>query len=180
MKKIEFLQKLENSIRGELPDSEVRENLRYYDQYISDSVAKGQEEEDVIDELGGPTLVAKTLIEAYNFGGSSNRSSRGEFYGEDAPYDSYGQGPEYQNQYEENQHHRKGFRVNYNGNRWDVRFGKLKLNTWYGKLIVILSVVLIITVITSIAFSILNLLLPLVFPLLIIILILNVIGGRRN
>ena len=64
MNRLEFLQGLKAELEGRVPHSIIQENLRYYDSYISDEAAKGQAEEDVIESLGGPKIIARTIVDA--------------------------------------------------------------------------------------------------------------------
>lgn len=64
MNKVEFLQGLQEALSGEVPPTVVRENLRYYDDYIAIEVKKGRNESEVLEELGAPRLIARTIIDA--------------------------------------------------------------------------------------------------------------------
>jgi hypothetical protein len=165
MRKIEFLEKLENSIKGELSPKEVAENISYYNQYISDAVTAGRNEEEVVEELGGPLLVAKTLLEANNF--RHEEDSYRQTYGTEEEHDS--------NQYNQSGTTR-GFHVNYTDEGWDLRFGRFKLNSWYGKLLGILIVILIIALLFTIA----SFLVPIVVPVLVIAIFLRLLLGGNN
>ena len=61
MRKDEFLQTLRRALNGNVPPRVVEENVRYYDGYISDEVRKGRSEEEVIEEIGDPRLIARTI-----------------------------------------------------------------------------------------------------------------------
>ena len=69
MDRNEFLKKLKEALSEYVDKSIVVEQLDYYDKYISDEVAKGRSEKDVIVELGDPRLLAKTIK---TVSGSSN------------------------------------------------------------------------------------------------------------
>ena len=90
MNREEFLRGLENALSGNVPPSVVRDNLRYYDDYIRSERQKGRSESDIMDELGDPRLIARTILdttpgaaegeyEEYHpfgsFAGNSGRSS---------------------------------------------------------------------------------------------------------
>ena len=62
MRKTEFLQELREALDGEVSASVIQSNISYYDQYISQEAAKGRREEEVIEEIGSPRLIAKTII----------------------------------------------------------------------------------------------------------------------
>ncbi|MFR5602336.1 MAG: DUF1700 domain-containing protein, partial [Lachnospiraceae bacterium] len=77
MNKEEFLRKLTASLNGQVSQQVIQENIRYYDQYISDEVRKGNSEETVIADIGDPRLIAKTIVDAAESAGS--QSSYGSF-----------------------------------------------------------------------------------------------------
>lgn len=62
MDKIEFLALLRQALDGEVSSELVEKNVHYYEQYIS--AATKEEEAGIINELGDPRLIAKTIIEA--------------------------------------------------------------------------------------------------------------------
>lgn len=64
MTKREFLDLLESSLKGQIPPSAVASNLQYYRDYIAGEVAKGRSEESVLEELGDPRLIARTILSA--------------------------------------------------------------------------------------------------------------------
>lgn len=64
MTKNEFLQGLKEELEGRVPYSAVQENIRYYDGYISQEVSKGHTEGEVIESLGGPRIIARTIVDA--------------------------------------------------------------------------------------------------------------------
>ena len=64
MNKNQFIEQLRTALTGEVPNEEIIHQINYYDNYItSQSVYKSQEK--VIEELGNPNLIAKTIIDAY-------------------------------------------------------------------------------------------------------------------
>lgn len=79
MTKYEFLDTLHMQLEGELNPSQIEGHLHYYDEYISEAVAAGRREQDVLEELGSPVFIAKTLLEA-----AEPADSDGNFY-EEAP-----------------------------------------------------------------------------------------------
>lgn len=66
----EFLSKLEDALRGEVPASVLESNLRYYRGYIAEERGKGREEQEILDGLGDPRLIARTIIETQSADGS--------------------------------------------------------------------------------------------------------------
>lgn len=63
MTKGEFLIALRRKLTGEIPPQEVEKHLMYYETYIANGVKQGKTEEAVVDELGSPLLIAKTIID---------------------------------------------------------------------------------------------------------------------
>lgn len=160
MTKQEFLHELQIALQGEISQAAVNENIRYYDNYIMEESRKGKSEEEVIAQLGNPRLIAKTLIDTTEQFGSYGGA---EYYSQDYSQSSAGGD--------------RGFRADYSEqDGWDVRVGKLKLNTWYGKLLLILiAVALIVIVANVVAF-----LLPILVPVILILLICSLIFGSRR
>ena len=64
MTKNEFLQGLKEELEGRVTHSAIQENIRYYDDYISQEVLKGSTEEEVTESLGGPRIIARTIVDA--------------------------------------------------------------------------------------------------------------------
>ena len=80
MSKTEFLSILRGQLTGQIPNSEVASQINYYEAYIDGQLGKGMSEEQAVEELGDPRLIAKTLID------STNRAA--EEAGYDGPYRS--------------------------------------------------------------------------------------------
>ena len=64
MTKSEFLAELKKALQGNLSSSAVRENMDYYDRYIIEETAKGKSEQEVVDMLGDPWILARTITDA--------------------------------------------------------------------------------------------------------------------
>lgn len=71
MTRREFLDTLRMQLEGELSPSQIEGHLHYYDEYISEAVAAGRRESDVLEELGSPVFIAKTLLETAESAGGS-------------------------------------------------------------------------------------------------------------
>ena len=63
MKRAEFLDILHEQLSGKMHEGRIAAHLRYYEDYIQSRVRKGEEEEDIIESLGDPRLIAKTLLD---------------------------------------------------------------------------------------------------------------------
>lgn len=64
MNRKEFLTALANKLREGMTSSRIEEQIRYYSGYIDGEMARGRSEEEVLEELGDPVLLARTLLDA--------------------------------------------------------------------------------------------------------------------
>lgn len=64
MSKQEFIEKLRSSLSGQIPGRMVEENVAYYEDYINYQIRLGQSEDMVMQSLGDPRLIAKSIITA--------------------------------------------------------------------------------------------------------------------
>ncbi len=64
MTRMEFLDNLRTVLTGEIPDAELESNIRFYDEYIK-SKSSDKTEEMIMEQLGDPRLIAKTIVETY-------------------------------------------------------------------------------------------------------------------
>lgn len=65
MDRNEFVSTLRAILTGEVPGDVVEDNVRYYNSYISQEIAKGKSEKEILESLGDPRLIAKTIIDTY-------------------------------------------------------------------------------------------------------------------
>ena len=99
MNKRQFLKELQEELSYELPDLLIRNNVEYYSSYIDSEMAKGRSEKEVLEDLGDPRLIARSIIDAAKSGsdGISNtaddRDYSGQIYGGSS--DRYGAGDAY-------------------------------------------------------------------------------------
>lgn len=70
MNKQEFLDRLRTALNGRVASGLVMENINYYENYINTEIRKGRSEEEVLDSLGDPRLLAKTIVQTQ--GGSAS------------------------------------------------------------------------------------------------------------
>ena len=80
MDRKEFLDILRGQFAGNMQEGKAAAHVRYYEDYIQSQVRGGRPEREVLEELGDPRLIAKTLID-------TDDGSAQEDYGE---YSSYG------------------------------------------------------------------------------------------
>ena len=62
MTKQDFLDRLRMALAGRVSSSLVEENVFYYEDYINTQVRLGKSEALVLESLGDPRLIAKTII----------------------------------------------------------------------------------------------------------------------
>ena len=85
----EFLSRLEDALRGKVSNQVIEANLQYYRDYITGEIRKGRTEEQVMDELGDPRLIARTIIETQGSAGSGSSSASDYSYSQQAERSSY-------------------------------------------------------------------------------------------
>lgn len=64
MNRSEFLNRLREALENDLGGSAVQEHILYYDEYIRNEIRNGKTEREVLDMLGDPWIIAKTIIAA--------------------------------------------------------------------------------------------------------------------
>ncbi len=63
MTRFEFTAQLRKALSGRINHAAVNENVTYYENYIDTEIRKGRREQEVLEELGDPRLIAKTIID---------------------------------------------------------------------------------------------------------------------
>lgn len=89
MDRMEFIDRLQRALSGGVNSSQVAENTRYYQEYIDMEMRKGKSEEEVLERLGDPKLLARSIIEANKRAGITEGTNQN--YDEEAPEDVYGE-----------------------------------------------------------------------------------------
>lgn len=64
MSKQEFVDHLRTALSGKIPPALVEENARYYEDYINTQVRLGETESAVLESLGDPRLIARSIVAA--------------------------------------------------------------------------------------------------------------------
>ena len=97
MTKEQFIMELEQCLQGEVSAYELSDSLTYYRQYFEDEIRNGKSEEQVVEELGSPRLIARSIIDAHGIEESASGNSDygdnsyGSGYAQnDSSYRSYG------------------------------------------------------------------------------------------
>ncbi|MCD7993169.1 MAG: DUF1700 domain-containing protein [Clostridia bacterium] len=167
MSRTEFLQGLKSELEGRVPYSVIQENLRYYDSYIMEEAAKGQTEDEVIESLGGPRIIARTIVDAAL--DTEDRPDGFDSFESEAAYRS---GPSGSSQEEREPFRDRKPEVHY------VDFGK-----WYVRLIAGLVVFLVIFLVMTVFFGIMGLagwILSYIWPVLLVMLAVWMFRGPRR
>lgn len=158
MDRYEFVSTLRAVLTGEVPASVVEDNVRYYDSYISQEIAGGKSEREVLEALGDPRLIAKTIIDTN--GSQESREAYGGTYTQSGP--------------------EKGFHAEFNENGGvDLKYRQFNLNTWYGRLLLLILVILVLTIVFTIVGGILSWLFPILLPVLLVVWIVRIFSDRR-
>lgn len=77
MNRQEFIRELRIAMSGHFSPSEIQENVDYYEDYIDMQIRKGKTEKEVLDELGNPKLLIKSMRAAGKGSGSRARNEAG-------------------------------------------------------------------------------------------------------
>ena len=161
------MQGLKSELEGRVPYSVIQENLRYYDSYIMEEAAKGQTEDEVIESLGGPRIIARTIVDA-----ALDTEDRPDGFDSFESEASYRSGPAGSSQEEREPFRERKPEVHY------VDFGK-----WYVRLIAGLVVFLVIFLVMTVFFGIMGLagwILSYIWPVLLVMLAVWMFRGPRR
>ena len=134
MNKKEFLDILYEQLSGQMPEGNVAAHVQYYRNYIEEEQRKGRSEDDILNELGDPHLIARTLLDTE--AAASGNPQTTEYYSES--YNDHSSG---YNRY-----------ANSDSGQRKVRQHSfhLDLTTWYGKLAVILIAAVVIILLCTV------------------------------
>ncbi len=148
MDRTEFIDRLQRALAGGVNSSRVAENVQYYREYIDVEIRKGRSEKEVLDSLGDPRLLAKSIIEANKRAGISEGTNR--TYDEET--------------------------VEKEGGEWGktVMENVTRVPGW---LIALVAVVIFLLII-GVVFSVISFLAPMIIPVLIVILLVNFFKRR--
>ncbi len=148
MDRTEFIDRLQRALAGGVNSSRVAENVQYYRDYIDVEIRKGRSEKEVLDSLGDPRLLAKSIIEANKRAGVSEGTNR--LYDEETGEES--------------------------GGEWKktVKQNVMRMPGW----LILLIAVVIFLLIIGLAFSVISVLAPIIIPVLLVILLVNYFKRR--
>lgn len=171
MTKNEFISELKMALADELPQSEIENNIYYYDSYMREQMLN-ESEEAVLEKLGDPRLIAKTIIETYQLSHDRlyNMKHRAdyeegftkEWSEEKVTQESYSEDPAYGDE----------------SNSFNI-YGSYHMK-WYHKLLLGVILALIFVVVIFVGGIILKLFFTVGVPLLLIYFIYRLIANNRN
>ncbi len=150
MSKQEFIDRLRSALNGRIAPGLVMDHVKYYEDYINTEIRKGKTEHEVLQILGDPRLIARTIIETN--GKSSDNTYQDAGYQNNAHQSNSYQGADYQN---------GGYYQSGDSNQRQLKEKIFHLPGWVWAVIVILIVVVIISTI----FSVLSFLAPVIIPI---------------
>ena len=138
----DFLYLLKMELGGKISDDQIEYQLDLYRKYINRERNNGKSLEMVLHKLGDPTKIAELIVDSYEKrereAAIQANKTQSEILADEI------------NAKIKNSD--RGIQAKFIPDKgWDVRLGKLKLNSWYGTLI-ILGVVLAIFVVLSTIF----------------------------
>lgn len=143
MRSSDFLLSLKKALENELSASQVQEQVEYYRNYIKEEVKSGKSEQEVLEMLGDPWAIAKTILIEEEMNGAKERTEQEPEWSEEKPTE-------------------KSQKLHIFG-----------LDTWWKKALLILGVAVVIFLIISTILGIVSFLLPIVLPIILIVAIFN-------
>ncbi len=156
MNKREFLDGLSAALASRVSASEAAENVNYYEDYINTQMRMGKSEEEVVQSLGDPRLLARSIAEASKHAGAG-----------------WSQESDYRNAETEGRYTNRQDYAGYTTEQ-DYRGRTAHVPGW----LIVFVVVFVVILILSAVFSVLSLLAPILLPVLLIGLVIKL--ARRS
>lgn len=158
MSKQEFIDRLRAALNGRVAPGVVMENVNFYEDYINTELRKGRDEAEILQTLGDPRLIARTIIDTYD------KENGGEQIYE---YEETG----YENS--------DGWRTSEQDSSWEDYGQKqqgFRIKGWMWLIILLVIVVLVI----SFIFSVVSFLLPILLPVLVVVFLVKLFRDWLN
>lgn len=155
MRRTEFLQELQEALEGEVSPRVIEENINYYSNYIAQEAAGGRGENEIIEELGGPRIIAKTIVDSSDAAGESGGSS-GTRYSENGVGSENGR----------------------SGSTGNPRY--IDLSKWYWKFLLIAVLILVLVVVFTVVGGIFSLFFRFAGPIILIWLVISFFKSMRR
>lgn len=148
MRSSDFLLQLKKALENELSAAQVQDNVEYYKNYIKEEMKSGKSEQEVMDMLGDPWAIGKTILLEEKMSGPQESINSEEVWSD-------------QKQKQQSQ-----------------KIHVFGLDTWWKKAAVILGVIAIIILIISLILGILSIVLPIAIPLILVVTIFNMLRRK--
>lgn len=62
--RFEFLEKLRQSLAGRIDSGTLQDTMNYYQEYFEIQMRSGKSEQEILEQLGDPRLLAKSILQA--------------------------------------------------------------------------------------------------------------------
>ena len=151
MTREDFINELRSALSGEVSQLELNDNINYYEQYFNEQERSGRSVEEILEELGNPRLIARTIID------TSDRTTGEESYQKES-------------EEEDNRIH-----FNVNGQDYHKSIRNAKVAIW---MIIIIALLVIIGVVAIVA-NVIGFLAPVLVPLLLIAVAIRLITRKQ-
>ena len=189
MTKFEFLDKLKIALTGKVSATLVEENMTYYNEYIDSQIRMGKSEEEVMNMLGDPRLIARTIVQTNGTAGDSVEDAsyrESASYSDSASYD----GGNYSNGNYSNSNYSDNAYGNYSNGTYRSSYGngssnysgknnEVKVRSVPGWLVAVIAIIIVVCLL-SFVFSIISALLPFVLPILIVLFLVKLFRDWLN
>lgn len=156
MTKNEFLSILRDSLAGNVPSDVINENISYYKDYIENN---DKTESQVLEELGDPRLIARTIIDSF----VAEKGPMADFYTKQAR-EEYRGDDSYTSSYDDSDNYDKGYH-NF-------------LLKWYDKLLGIIIIVVVAMLVLALGAVAVGIFFRIILPLIVIYFIVKFIMER--
>ena len=204
MNKLQFLEILGQKLSEELPRSQVISNLQYYESYIDGAVQAGKSEKEVLEELGDPHLIARTIMDTqtgeafyeeqfaedadYVQTETTYTEKDGKYTAEgNSEYKTSGSSREEKKQtyaetrtVRESDNRNSGYQdqaeEESHQNQWNVYHAKSS----HGCLIMALILTLIVVIVVTVVGTVVSFLWPVLVPVLLVLLVVSVFSDKRR
>lgn len=154
MTKNEFLDILGRRLAQTFPQEKVAEHIRYYDEYLTGKTARGMAEEEAVEQLGDPLLIARTLMDT-----SEDYGNRNVIYEEAPEADS-------------------GWSVETEKDRSEKKEHQLSIRGRGGCLLAAIICIVVLLLVLWLVGSVLSILLPVLIPVLVIVMVISYFKQR--
>lgn len=149
MTKQDFILELRMVLSGKLDNSKIDAHARYYEEYISAEIRNGKSEKEVLEMLGNPRLIARSILDAEGVSGNV-------YAQEDSGTEEGG---------------------SYNGANTDgyLRPKKIVLPSWLILLLVILTILAVLGIVVAVVWW----LAPMILVIWLIVFLVKTLSGKR-